>query len=206
MSASATVAAQVKAAPISATRRPRENWLAFISISSIVWSAAKAARVAGATKAPRDVRRYAERTRDRGGFGGGEYARLSTSGSLPGSSIRSVTGWISATPADGGACNVLAMQIAISGQSSQSTGADLSGQHGMSSDMDAARRPWRPWPSMPSDSRSPAPRAGRIRGRRSKRPPAAGKDGSSVSRGWFSHNPAHDGKPGSITKARVSLT
>jgi hypothetical protein len=29
------------------------------------------------------------------------------------------------------------MQIAISGHLSQSTGADLSGQHGMSSDMDA---------------------------------------------------------------------
>ena len=30
------------------------------------------------------------------------------------------------------------MQIAISGQSSQSIGADLSGQHGMSSEMEAA--------------------------------------------------------------------
>jgi hypothetical protein len=88
--------------------------------------------------AAREFRRYAERTRDRGGFGGGEYATLSTSGSLPGSSIRSVTGWISATPAEGCACNVLAMQIAISGQSAQSIGNDFSGQHGMSSDMDAA--------------------------------------------------------------------
>jgi hypothetical protein len=88
--------------------------------------------------AAREFRRYAERTRDRGGFGGGEYATLSTSGSLPGSSIRSVTGWISATPAAGCACNVLAMQIAISGQSAQSIGNDFSGQHGMSSDMDAA--------------------------------------------------------------------
>jgi hypothetical protein len=88
--------------------------------------------------AAREFRRYAERTRDRGGFEGGEYATLSTSGSLPGSSIRSVTGWISATPAEGCACNVLAMQIAISGQSAQSIGNDFSGQHGMSSDMDAA--------------------------------------------------------------------
>ena len=37
-------------------------------------------------------------------------------------------------PADGCTCSVLAMQIAISGQSAQSIGADLSGQHGMSSD------------------------------------------------------------------------
>ena len=88
--------------------------------------------------AAREFRRYAERTRNRGGFGGGEYATLSTAGSLPGSSIRSVTGWISATPAEGCACNVLAMQIAISGQSAQSIGNDFSGQHGMSSDMDAA--------------------------------------------------------------------
>ena len=40
-------------------------------------------------------------------------------------------------PADGCTCSVLAMQIAISGQSAQSIGADLSGQHGMSSDMAA---------------------------------------------------------------------
>ncbi len=62
---------------------------------------------------------------------------LSTSGSLPGSSIRSVTGWISATPAGSGACNVVDTQSAINGHWSQSTGADLSGQHGMSSDMSA---------------------------------------------------------------------
>ena len=41
-------------------------------------------------------------------------------------------------PTEGCACNVLAMQIAISGQSAQSIGNDFSGQHGMSSDMDAA--------------------------------------------------------------------
>ena len=40
-------------------------------------------------------------------------------------------------PADGCTCSVLAMQIAISGQSAQSIGADLSGQHGMSSDIAA---------------------------------------------------------------------
>ncbi len=40
--------------------------------------------------------------------------------------------------ADGCACSVLARQIAISGQSAQSIGADLSGQHGMSSDIAAS--------------------------------------------------------------------
>jgi hypothetical protein len=97
----------------------------------------------GATpqSAARDFRRYAERTRDRGGFGGGEYATLSTSGSLPGSNIRSVTGWISATPAGSGACNVVETQSAINGHWSQSTGADLFGQHGMSSDMSAVSSP-----------------------------------------------------------------
>ena len=63
------------------------------------------AACADATKRPRD-RRYAEKTRDRGGLGGGEYPRLSASGSLPGSSIRSVMGWISVTPAGSGACDV----------------------------------------------------------------------------------------------------
>ena len=52
--------------------------------------------------------------------------------------MRSVTDWTWATLADGCACNVLAMQIAINGQSAQSIGNDFSGQHGMSSDMDAA--------------------------------------------------------------------
>ena len=47
-------------------------------------------------------------------------------------------GSTSATPAGKCACNVLAMQIAISGQSGQSIGSDFSGQHGMSSDIDAA--------------------------------------------------------------------
>ncbi len=49
-----------------------------------------------------------------------------------------MTGWISATLADSGACNVVDTQSAINGHLSQSTGADLSGQHGMSSDMEAA--------------------------------------------------------------------
>jgi hypothetical protein len=41
-------------------------------------------------------------------------------------------------PAGNGACNVVAAQSAINGHWSQSTGADLSGQHGMSSDIAAA--------------------------------------------------------------------
>ena len=40
-------------------------------------------------------------------------------------------------PAGNGACNVVDTQSAINGHWSQSTGADLSGQHGMSSDMSA---------------------------------------------------------------------
>ena len=52
--------------------------------------------------------------------------------------MRSVTGWISATPAGSGACNVVDTQSAINGHWSQSTGADLSGQHGMSSDISAS--------------------------------------------------------------------
>ena len=39
--------------------------------------------------------------------------------------------------AGSGACNVVDTQSAINGHWSQSTGADLSGQHGMSSDMSA---------------------------------------------------------------------
>jgi len=49
-----------------------------------------------------------------------------------------VTGWISATPAGSGACNVVDTHSAINGHWSQSAGADLSGQHGMSSDIAAA--------------------------------------------------------------------
>ena len=46
-------------------------------------------------------------------------------------------GRISTTPADEAAWNVLKAQIAISGHLSQSVGADLSGQQGMSLDMEA---------------------------------------------------------------------
>jgi len=52
--------------------------------------------------------------------------------------MRSVTGWISETLAGSGACNVVTMQIAISGHWSQSSGADFSGQHGLSADRAAA--------------------------------------------------------------------
>jgi hypothetical protein len=48
-----------------------------------------------------------------------------------------MTGRISITPADDGACKVVTMQIAISGHWSQSIGADLSGQQGMSADISA---------------------------------------------------------------------
>ncbi len=41
-------------------------------------------------------------------------------------------------PAGSGACNVVDTQSAINGHWSQSTGADFSGQHGMSSDMAAS--------------------------------------------------------------------
>ena len=41
-------------------------------------------------------------------------------------------------PAGNGACNVVAAQSATKGHRSQSTGADLSGQHGMSSDISAS--------------------------------------------------------------------
>ena len=52
--------------------------------------------------------------------------------------MRSLTGWISATPPGSGACNVVDTQSAINGHWSQSAGADFSGQQGMSSDMDTA--------------------------------------------------------------------
>ena len=41
-------------------------------------------------------------------------------------------------PAGSGACNVVETQSAINGHWSQSTGADLSGQHGISSDIAAS--------------------------------------------------------------------
>jgi len=161
---------------------------------------------ADATKrAAREFRRYAERTRDRGGFGGGEYATLSTSGSLPGSSIRSVTGWISATPAGNGACSVVDTQSAINGHWSQSTGADFSEQHGMSSDMDAASSAMEAMAIEAAESTFARAASG------ANTRPAIKKIASSRQR-WIerftklvSHNPAHDGKRSSITKPRVSL-
>jgi len=145
---------------------------------------------ADAQCAARESRRYAERTRDRGGFGGGEYATLSTSESLPGSSIRSATGWISAMPAGNGDCNVVDTQRAINGHWSQSTGADLSGQHGMSSDMAVAL------PAMAIDAiESTFTRAESGANTR----PAIKKTASSRQRwierftGATSHDPAHDG-------------
>jgi hypothetical protein len=161
----------------------------------------------GADAAKRRVfRRYAERTRDRGGFGGGEYPTLSTSGSLPGSSIRSVTDWISATSAGSGACNVVAAQSAINGHWSQSTGADLSGQHGMSSDMAAVSSDI---DVIAIDAIAPV-FARAVSGAMTR--PTITRTASSRQRwierftGSVSHNPTGDGKPGSNTKSRVSLT
>ena len=144
--------------------------------------------------------------RNRGGFGGGKTLRLSASGSLPGSSIRSVSGWIPTTPVDDGACNVLTMQIAISGQSAQSTGFDWSGQHGMSADTEAAP------PDMEAIDMDAAgfAVARAVSGAYTR--PAIKKTANSRQR-WIerftsvaSHNPAHDWKSSSITKPRVSLT
>jgi hypothetical protein len=47
-------------------------------------------------------------------------------------------GRISITPTEDGSWKFLTMQIAISGQWSQSIGAGLSGQHGMSADISIA--------------------------------------------------------------------
>ena len=117
--------------------------------------------------------------------------------------MRSATAWIAATLADSGACNVVDTQSAINGHWSQSTGADWSGQHGMSSDMEAASS------AMAIEAiESTFARAASGANTR----PAIRKTASSRQRWierfteWFSHDPAHDGKPGSITKARVSLT
>jgi len=154
----------------------------------------------------RDFRRYAERTCDRGGFGGGEYPTLSTSGSLMGSSIRSATGWISARPAGRGGCHVVGAQSAINGHWSQSTGADLSGQQGMSSDI-AATSP--EIDVIAIDPMAPAFKRA-VSGAITR--PTITKTASSRQR-WIerftaavSHNPPRDGKSGSITKSRASLT
>ena len=156
-------------------------------------------------KAPRTIRRYAERTWDRGGFGGGEYPTPSVSGSLPGSSMRSVTGRISVTAAGSGACNVVDTHSAINGHWSQSAGADLSGQHGMSSAMAAA--------SSAIDVIAiaiPLVFARAVSGAMTR--PTITRTASSRLR-WIerftapvSHTKARDGKRSSITKSRVSLT
>jgi hypothetical protein len=97
----------------------------------------------------------------------------------------------------------LTMHIAISGQSAQSSGDDFSGQHGMSSDMDAAS------PAMAIDAAASA-FARAASGANTR--PAIKKTASSRQR-WIerftettSHDPADDGKPSSITKPRDSLT
>jgi hypothetical protein len=109
-------------------------------------------------------------------------------------------------PAASGACNVVDTQSAISGHWSQSTGADLSGQHGISSDMDAASSAIE---AMAIDAVESA-FARAVSGANTR--PAIKKTASSRQR-WIdrftrpvSHNPAYDGKPSSITKPRVSLT
>jgi hypothetical protein len=130
---------------------------------------------------------------------------LSTSGSLAGS-IRSATGWIPTTLAGGGACNVADMQSAINGHLSQSTGADLSGQHGMSSDMPAVSSDI---DAIVIDTMPPA-FARAASGANTR--PAIKKTASRRQRwterftGPFSHNRSPHGKSGSITKSRVSLT
>ncbi|KRR00940.1 hypothetical protein CQ10_21540 [Bradyrhizobium valentinum] len=117
-----------------------------------------------------------------------------------------MTGWSSATLAGSGACTVVDTQSAINGQSAQSTGADFSGQHGMSSDMEAAS-PAMEVSAIDADGFAFARWASGANTR-----PAIKKTASSRQR-WIerftrpvSHNPARDGKPSSITKPRVSLT
>ena len=117
-----------------------------------------------------------------------------------------MTDWTWATLADGCACNVLTMHIAISGQSAQSSGDDFSGQHGMSSDMDDASSVME---AMAIDAIGFA-FARAASGANTR--PAIKKTASSRQRwierftGATSHSPTHDGKAGSITKTRVSLT
>ena len=130
-----------------------------------------------------------------GGFGGGETPRLSASGSLPGSSIRSVMGWIPNAGrqrrlqrrhhADRHQRALIAIRryrLVRAARHVCGHGRRITGRHGGHGHR--CRRVRSP----------PAPRAGRSRGLRSKRPPAAGIGGSNVSRGTVSHNPAHDWK------------
>ncbi len=120
--------------------------------------------------------------------------------------MRSVTAWIAATLADSGACNVVDTQSAINGHWSQSTGADLSGQHGMSSDMAPKSSAIEAMAVETIESTFARAASG------ANTRPAIRKTASSRQR-WierfterFSHDPAHDGKPGSITNARGLLT
>ena len=117
-----------------------------------------------------------------------------------------MTGATRAMLAKGCACKVLTMQIAINGQSAQSAGADFSGQHGMFSAMDAAS-PAIAATAVEVDESAFARAASGANTR-----PAIKRTANIRQRWierfteWFSHDPAHDGKSGSITKARVSLT
>jgi hypothetical protein len=117
-----------------------------------------------------------------------------------------MTGRSSATPAGSGACNVVDTQSAINGHWSQSTGADLSGQHGISSDM-AAAAPATVAVAIDAIESTFARAASGANTR-----PAIKKTASSRQR-WIerftrtaSHETAHHGKRSSITKPRVSLT
>ncbi|XSC47082.1 hypothetical protein ACF1BQ_016750 [Bradyrhizobium sp. RDT10] len=114
-----------------------------------------------------------------------------------------MTGWSSATSAGSGACNVVDTQSAINGHWPQSTGADLSGQHGMSSDMAAVP----PAMAAVAIEAIDATFARAASGANTR--PAIKKTASSRQR-WIerftttvSHDPAYDGKPSSITKPRV---
>src|SRR5215207_7483453 len=101
-----------------------------------------------------------------------------------------MTGWSSATPAGSGACNVADTQSAINGHWPQSTGADLSGQHGMSSDMDAAL------PAMANNAiESTFARAASGANTRPAIKKTASSRQSWIERftGATSHDPAHDG-------------
>jgi hypothetical protein len=115
-----------------------------------------------------------------------------------------VTGRISVTPTGSGACNVVDTQSAINGHWSQSTGADLSGQHGMSSDMAAAS----PDIDVIDAIASPFARAesGAIMRLAIKKTASSRQRWIDRLTATVSHNPALDGKQSSITKSRVSLT
>ena len=108
--------------------------------------------------------------------------------------------------AGNGACNVVDTQSAINGHWSQSTGADLSGQHGMSSDMSAIS----PDIDVIAIDAMVLPFARAESGAITR--PTIRKNASSRQR-WIerftapvSHNLAYDGKRSSITKPRGSLT